>query len=86
MTQIVLFKKLRDVEKIGILGRQLGERSTLLKVYKRVTQEAFAHFLIDLDVRSSRTSDTAHIALATNHPIFIAPGKLFTSINDEFTK
>ena len=54
VTQIVLFNSPRVSDQIGVLRCQLGERSTLLKVYKRATQEAFGHLLIDLDVSSSR--------------------------------
>ena len=54
VTQMILFNSPRDLEQIGILGRQLGERSTLMKAYKRATQEPFGHLMIDLDARSSR--------------------------------
>ena len=54
MNQLVLFNSRRDSVQIGILGLLLGERSSLLKVLKRVTQEAIGQLLIGLDVRSSR--------------------------------
>ena len=87
VTQIVLFNSPRDSEQIGILGRQLGERSTLLKVYKRATQEAFGHLLIDLDVRSSRNLRyCSHCSGDEPSHFYCARDELFISINDEFTK
>ena len=46
VAQIVLFNSPRDSEQIGIMGRQLGERSTLLKIRKRATQEVFGNLVI----------------------------------------
>ena len=87
VTQIVLLNSLRDSEQIGILGRQLGERSTLLKAYKRATQEAFGHLLVDLDVRSSRNLRYCSQCSGDEPSQFYCAGdKLFISINDEFTK
>ena len=87
VTQIVLFKSPRDSEQIGILGRQLGERSTLLKVYKRATQEAFGHLLIDLDVRSSRNLRySSHCSGDEPSHFYCAREELFIPIHDEFTK
>ena len=87
VTQIVLFNSPRDSEQIGILGRQLGERSTLLKVYKRATQEAFGHLLIDLDVRSSRNLRySSHCSGDEPAHFYCAREELFIPIHDEFTK
>ena len=46
VTQMILFNSPRDSEQIGILGRQLGKRSTLLKAYKRATQKPFGHLMM----------------------------------------
>ena len=87
VTQMILFNSPRDLEQIGILGRQLGERSTLMKTYKRATQEPYGHLLIDLDVRSCKNlrycshcsgDEPTHFHTATN--------QLFLSVNDDFTK
>lgn len=87
VTQIVLFHSPRDLEQIGILGRQLGERSTLMKAYKRATQEAFGHLMIDLDVRSSRSLRYSSRCSGDEPSQFhFTTDQLFISLNDEFTK
>ena len=49
VTQMILFKNPRDVEQIGVLNIQLGDRKILLEAYKRTTSKPFGHLLIDLD-------------------------------------
>ena len=49
VTQMIFFKNPRDVEQIGVLGRQLGARKLLLEAYKRATHKKFGRLLIDLD-------------------------------------
>ena len=87
VTQMILFNSPRDLEQIGILGRQLGERSTLMKAYKRATQHPFGHLMIDLDVRSSRNLRySSHCSGDEPTHFHCATDQLFISINDEFTK
>ena len=45
---MILFKSPRDVEQIGVLGRQMGD-TKLLEAYKRAMSEPFGHLRIDLD-------------------------------------
>ena len=54
VTQMILFKSPRDVEQIGVLGRQLGDRKPLLEAYKRATRKPFGHLMIDLDPQTDR--------------------------------
>ena len=54
VTQMILFKSPRDVEQIGVLGRQLGDRKLLLEAYKRATRKPFAHLMIDLDPQTDQ--------------------------------
>ena len=49
VTQMILFKSPRDVEQIGVLGRQLNDRKVLPEDYKRATSKPFGHLMIDLD-------------------------------------
>ena len=35
VTQMILFKSPRDLEQIGVLGRQMGDRQLLIDTYKR---------------------------------------------------
>ena len=49
VTQMILFKNPRDVEQIGVLGRQLGDRELLVAANKRATLKRFGNLLIDLD-------------------------------------
>lgn len=87
LTQIILFTSPRDLEQIGILGRQLGERSTLLAAYKRATQEPYGHLLIDLDVRSNRVLRYCSECSGDKPTKFhCTTDQLFISINDEYTK
>ena len=87
VTQMILFNSPRDLEQIGILGRQLGERSTLMKAYKRATQEPFGHLMIDLDARSSRNLRyCSHCSADEPTHFYCATDQLFISVNDEFTK
>ena len=87
VTQMTLFNSPRDSEQIGILGRQLGERSTLMKAYKRATQEPFGHLMIDLDARSSRNLRYCSHCSADEPTLFYgATDQLFIPVNDEFTK
>ena len=86
VTQINLFNSPRDLEQIGSLGRQLGERSTLMKAYKRATQHPFGHLMIDLDVRSRRNLRySSHCSGEEPTQFHCATDQLFISNNDEYT-
>ena len=39
----------RDLEQIGVLGRQMGDRQLLIDAYKKATQAPFGHLMIDFD-------------------------------------
>ena len=54
VTQIIFFKSLPDVEQIGVLGRQLGDRQFLLEAYKKATRKPFGPLLIDLDPQTNQ--------------------------------
>ena len=45
VTEMILFKSPRDVEQIGVLGRQLGDRKLLLEAYKTGTRKPLGHLL-----------------------------------------
>lgn len=51
MTHLLLLKNPRDIMQIDCLGRQLGCREHLLTSYKRATEKAYGHLLVDLDPR-----------------------------------
>ena len=87
LTQIILFNSPRDSEQVGILGRQLGERSALLEAYKRATHNPFGHLMIDLDVRSNRALRYCFKCSGDEPTNFLCTtDQLFISINDEYTK
>ena len=52
-THIVLFKSPRDVQQIGLIGRQLNNTQFLRKCYELATKQTFGHLLIDLDPKTS---------------------------------
>ena len=54
VTQMIVFKSPPDVEQMGVLGRQLGERKLFLEAYKRATRKPFDHLLIDLDPQTDQ--------------------------------
>ena len=49
VTQKILFKSPRDLEQIGVLGRQMGDRQLLIDAFKKATQAPFGHLMIDFD-------------------------------------
>ena len=49
ITQMILFKSPRDLEQIGVLGRQMGDRQLLVDAYKKATQAPSGHLMIDFD-------------------------------------
>ena len=49
VTQMILFESPWDVERIGVLGRQMGDRKLLLEAFKRATSKPLCYLLIDLD-------------------------------------
>ena len=49
VTKMILFQSPRDVEQIGVLGKQLGVSKVLLEACKRTTSKRFGHLQIDLD-------------------------------------
>ena len=52
-THIILFKSPRDIQEIGLIGRQLNNKQFLKDSYKLATKQPFGHLLIDLDPKTS---------------------------------
>ena len=52
-TNIILFKSPRDVQQIGLIGRQLSNTQFLKESYELATKQPFGHLLIDLDPKTS---------------------------------
>ena len=52
-THIILFKSPRDVQQIGLIGRQLNNTQFLKETYELATKQPFDHLLIDLDPKTS---------------------------------
>ena len=50
---IILFKSPRDVQQIGLIGRQLNNTQFLKESYELATKQPFGHLLIDLDPKTS---------------------------------
>ena len=48
-----MFKSPRDVQKIGLIGRQLNNTQFLKESYELATKQHFGHLLIDLDPKTS---------------------------------
>ena len=54
-THIILFKSPRDVQQVDYLGRQLNLAECFRHCYQLSTKEAFGHFLIDLNPKTSES-------------------------------
>ena len=52
-THIILFKSPRDIQQIGLIGRQLNNTQFLKDSYELATKQPFGHLLIDLDPKTS---------------------------------
>ena len=52
-THIILFKSPRDIQQIGLIGRQLNNTQFLKDCYELATKQPFGHLLIDLDPKTS---------------------------------
>ena len=52
-THIILFKLARDVQQIGLIGRQLNNKQFLREIFELATKQPFGHLLIDLDPKTS---------------------------------
>ena len=52
-THIILFKSPRDIQQIGLIGRQLNNTQFLEDSYELATKQPFGHLLIDLDPKTS---------------------------------
>ena len=52
-THIILFKSPRDIQQIGLFGRQLNNTQFLKDSYELATKQPFGHLLIDLDPKTS---------------------------------
>ena len=87
VTQMIHFKNSRDVEQIGVLGRQLGDRKFLLEAYKRATHNQFGHLLIDLDPQTDPKVKYCSNCTGPQPTVFFISTKLTTKIvNDESTR
>ena len=49
----ILFKNMRDINQIKVLGNQLGIRTKLENAYSDATQELFSYILLDLSPSSN---------------------------------
>ena len=49
VTHLIFFKSSRDLEQIGVLGRQMGDRQLLIDAYKKATQAPFGQLMIAFD-------------------------------------
>ena len=52
-THIILFKSPRDVQKVGLIGRQLNNTQFLKESYELATKQPFGNLLFDLDPKTS---------------------------------
>ena len=85
--QIILFNSPRGSEQIGILGGQLGERHLTMEAYKRATRKPFGHFMIDLDVRNSKTLRYSSQCSGDEPSLFYcSTDQLYLKLCNEFTR
>ena len=70
---MILFKIPRNVEQIGVLGRQMGDRKLLLEAYKRATSKPFGHLLIDFDPQTDPKLKYCSICGGDQPSVFLQP-------------
>ena len=87
VTQMILFKSPRDVQQIGVLGRQLRDRKLLLEAYKRATRKHFGHLMIDLDPQTDQKMKYCSNCGSSQPRVFYIATTLTKEIlNDESTR
>ena len=82
-THIVLFKSPRDVQQIGVLGKQIGLGKQLVYWYNDATAKPYGHLMIDL---SPRTPDILRFSTnSTSFPslFFLPNSKVRTTEIDD---
>ena len=85
--QMIFSKSPCDVEQIGVLGRQLGDRKLLLAAYKRATHKQFGHLLIDLDPQTDPKLKYCSNCTGSEPTLFYISTNLTKEIvNDESTQ
>ena len=84
-THIVLFKSPRDVQQIGLIGRQLNNKQFLRESYELATKQPFCHLLIDLDTKTSDASRYSSNIVPPGPSIFCLPSAkaVITNLTDE---
>ena len=82
-THIILFKSPRDIQQIGLIGRQLSNTQFLKDRYELANKQPFGHLLIDLD---SKTSDVLRYCSNIVPPgtsVFYLPPAVITNLSNE---
>ena len=84
-THIILFKSPRDVQQIGLIGRQLNNTQFLRESYELATKQPFGHLLIDLDPKTSDALRYSSNIVPPGPSIFyLPPAKaVITNLTDE---
>ena len=84
-THIILFKSPRDIQQIGLIGRQLNNTQFLNDSYELATKQPFGHLLIDLDPKTSDVIRYCSILFHQDHPFFyFSPAKaVITNLSNE---
>ena len=72
-THIVLFKSPRDVQQIGLIGRQLNNTQFSRESYELATKQFFGHLSIDLDPITSDDLRYSSNILPPGPSIFYLP-------------
>ena len=84
-THIIIFKSPRDVQQIGLIGRQLNNTQFLRESYELATKQPFGHLLIDLDPKTSDALQYSSNIVPPGPSIFyLPPAKaVITNLTDE---
>ena len=84
-THIVLFKSPRDVQQIGLIGRQLNNTQFLRESYELATKQPFGHLLNDLDPKTSDALRYSSNIVPPGPSIFYLPPakSVITNLTDE---
>ena len=84
-TNMVLFKSPRDVQQIGLIGRQLNNTQFLRESYELATKQPFGHLLNDLDPKTSDALRYSSNIVPPGPSIFYLPSAkaVITNLTDE---
>ena len=77
----------RDLEQLGVLGRQMGDRQLLIDAYKKATKALFGHLMIDFDSRTDAKLNFCSNCSGTGPSVFfVSSSNTRENLSNESTR